>query len=167
MIVVAMGVSGCGKSSVGRMVAARLGWGFIEGDDLHPAANTAKMSAGTPLTDADRWPWLDRIVAEAAALDRAGTSVVVTCSALRRAYRDRLRQAGDDVRFVHLTGDTNLLRQRMESRTGHFMPPGLLESQLRTLERAGPGETIHEFDIAAEADDIAAEVIALLRENRL
>lgn len=166
MIVVAMGVCGCGKSSVGRMVAARLGWDFIEGDDLHPEANRAKMTAGTPLTDADRWPWLDRIAAEAAALDQAGKSAVVTCSALRKAYRDRLRQAGDNLRFVHLSGDGALIRQRMESRKGHFMPPGLLESQLRTLEPPLPEEAALVLDISAGVPEIAEEIIASLGNAR-
>lgn len=163
MIIVVMGVCGCGKSSVGRMVAARMGWAFIEGDDLHPEANRAKMTAGTPLTDDDRWPWLDRIAAEATALDRAGNSAVVTCSALRKVYRERLRQAGGGLRFALLSGDPALIRQRMESRKGHFMPPGLLESQLRTLEPPLPEEKVEVFDISAGILEIAEEIIASLQ----
>lgn len=162
MIAVVMGVCGCGKTSVGQVIAARLGWRFIEGDDLHSAESRARMATGTPLTDADRWPWLDRIGAEMRAVDQAGGSAVVACSALRRVYRDRLRRSGADVRFLHLTGETGLIRQRMQGRRGHFMPPGLLDSQLATLEPAQPGETLHEIDTAGTIDEIADAGVRLL-----
>ena len=150
MIVVVMGVCGSGKTTVGRELARAIGAAFIEGDDLHPAANRAKMSSGQPLTDADRWPWLDAIAAEARRMAQGGTDVVVSCSALRRTYRDRLRMAGGGVHFIHLTGTYELLARRMAARTGHFMPPGLLSSQLATLEDPEPDELVATLDIVAE-----------------
>jgi len=165
MIAIMMGVCGCGKSSVGKAIAKRMGWRFIEGDDLHTPANRAKMEAGTPLVDEDRWPWLDRIGAEMRAIDQAGGSAVVSCSALRRVYRDRLRCPGLDVRFIHLTGDPGLIRQRMSQRSDHYMPVALLDSQLAILEPAGPGETIHEFDITGRVDEIADAVLRILSDE--
>jgi gluconokinase len=150
MIVVVMGVCGSGKTTVGRDLARAIGAAFIEGDDLHPPSNRAKMSSGHPLTDADRWPWLDAIAAEAGQLAAARRDVVVSCSALRRAYRDRLRAAGPGVRFIHLTGSHELLADRMAGRTGHFMPPGLLASQLATLENPDPDERAAVLDIATD-----------------
>lgn len=138
-----MGVSGCGKSTYGAALAMASGAPFVEGDDLHGAANIAKMQAGIALTDDDRWPWLDRIAAAVnAALDE-GASVVATCSALRRAYRDRLRsEINGAVRFVLLDLPLDVLRRRMAERTGHFMPPHLLDSQLATLEWPGADEAV-------------------------
>ena len=162
MIVVVMGVCGSGKTSVGRLVAQRMDWIFIEGDDLHPEANRRRMAAATPLTDEDRWPWLDRIVAQMRRVDRDGGSMVVACSALRRIYRDRLRGCGADVRFLHLTGAPALLRARMELREGHFMPAGLLDSQLATLEPAGAGEVIQDLHIAEDVVTLAQSAIELL-----
>ena len=162
MIVVVMGVCGSGKTSVGRRIAERMDWAFIEGDDLHPEANRRKMAAGTPLTDEDRWPWLDRIVEEMRRADGEDRSAVVACSALRRAYRDRLRRGGADVRFLHLTGAPALLRVRMERRDGHFMPAGLLDSQLATLEPAGPAETLHALDIARDVETLVQTAVELL-----
>ncbi len=133
VIVVLMGVSGCGKTAVGQALAADLGWPFFDGDDFHPAANVAKMAAGTPLTDADRWPWLDRLAAEMAAMNARGADAVFACSALKQAYRDRFRRAGD-VRFVHLKGDYDTIAARMAARTHRYMPPTLLASQFATLE---------------------------------
>jgi carbohydrate kinase (thermoresistant glucokinase family) len=132
MIAVMMGVCGTGKTSVGQIVASRMGWIFIEGDDLHPAANREKMASGTPLTDDDRWPWLDRITDRMRALDQAGQSAVIACSALRQVYRDRLRRSGAQIIFLHLTGDANVIRQRMEGRTGHYMPPGFCRARPST-----------------------------------
>ena len=162
MIVVFMGVCGSGKTSVGRRVAERMGWTFIEGDDLHPAANRRKMAAGTPLTDGDRRPWLDRIAARMRRIDGEGRSMVVACSALRRIYRDRLRASGAEVRFLHLTGAPALLRSRMERREGHFMPAGLLDSQLATLEPAGAGEVIHDLHVAEDVETLARTAIELI-----
>ncbi len=135
-----MGVSGTGKTTVARLLASRLGWTFAEGDDFHPAANVAAMASGRALTDEDRWPWLGSIAAWMGSADAAGTSSVVTCSALRRVYRDVLRTAPGRVRFVHLTGPDALVASRMAARSDHFMPPTLLPSQLATLEPLGPDE---------------------------
>ena len=166
MIVVVMGVCGSGKTSVGRLIAERMDWTFVEGDDLHPEANLRKMAAGTPLTDEDRRPWLDRIAGEMRRAGREGRPMVVACSALRRIYRDRLRACGADVRFVHLIGAPALLRARMARREGHFMPPGLLDSQLATLEPAGPGEVIHELRIAEDVETLARTAIRWLGARR-
>lgn len=137
-VIVVMGVSGSGKSTVGGLLAERLGVPYAEADDFHPPANIAKMSAGHPLTDADRAPWLDAIadwIAERG--DRGG---VVSCSALRRRYRDRLRLAAPDLFFLHLDGPPELIAARLAARMRHFMPPGLLSSQFEALEPLGPGE---------------------------
>jgi gluconokinase len=133
VIVVVMGVSGSGKSVVGQALAADLGWPFFDGDDFHPAANVAKMAAGTPLTDADRWPWLDRLASDMGAIDGRGENAVLACSALRQAYRDRISRAGN-VRFVHLAGDHDTIAARLAARSHHYMPPTLLASQFATLE---------------------------------
>jgi gluconokinase len=134
VIVVLMGVTGSGKTTVGRLLAEQLGWTFVEGDDFHPPENVAKMRRGEPLTDADRMPWLRALRARIDQLAAAGRSAVVTCSALRQAYRDALARGRTEVRFVWLTAAPELLRDRLAHRTGHFMPPALLESQLETLE---------------------------------
>jgi gluconokinase len=139
VIVVLMGVSGCGKTAVGQALAADLGWPFLDGDDFHPASNVAKMAAGTPLTDADRWPWLDRLAAEMAAINARGADAVVACSALKESYRDRFARAGD-VRYVHLKGDHDTIAARLAGRSHRYMPPTLLASQFATLEE--PGEAI-------------------------
>jgi gluconokinase len=137
--IVIMGVSGCGKSSVGEALAARLSIPYRDGDDLHPPANVGKMRSGVPLTDDDRWPWLDR-VAQVLATE---APVIVGCSALRRAYRDRLRSgAGGPVQFIHLTGNREVIAARMAARTGHYMPPSLLDSQFAALEVPGPDEAL-------------------------
>lgn len=137
--VVVMGVSGSGKSTVGAALAAALHWRFIEGDDYHPAENVARMSSGTPLTDADRMPWLASLAAEIARADAAGTCSVTGCSALKRPYRDMLRQAAGRVRFVHIDGTREALAARLD-RPGHFFPGALLESQLAALEPLAPDE---------------------------
>lgn len=135
--VVIMGVAGCGKSSVGEALAARLSVPYRDGDDLHPAANVDKMRAGVPLTDEDRWPWLDRVARELAET----APVLIGCSALKRIYRDRIRQgAGGEVTFVHLVGSRDLIAGRMAQRTGHYMPLSLLDSQFAALEAPGPEE---------------------------
>ena len=140
--IIVMGVSGCGKSTVGRLLADRLGWPFIESDDYHSADDIQKMANGIPLTDEDRWPWLDRVATALLqpdpSLGKAGC--VVACSALRRAYRDRLRQQVPGLHFVFLEGEAELLAQRMAQREGHFMLLQLLSSQLATLEIPGPDE---------------------------
>lgn len=132
--IIVMGVSGCGKSTVGPLIAAKLGWPFEDGDAFHPAANVAKMSTGTPLTDDDRWPWLAAIAARVATARVQGSGVVIGCSALKRAYRDALRDGHRDVRFVHLAGTMDLIGTRQAARQGHFMPASLMASQFATLE---------------------------------
>jgi gluconokinase len=154
---VLMGVSGCGKSTVGGVLAGRLGWDLGEGDDLHPAANIDKMAAGHPLTDDDRWPWLARIrgwIDEHVAAGRPG---IITCSALKRSYRDVLREP--HVVFVHLHGTREQLVRRLASRQGHFMPVSLLDSQLADLEPPGADEQAVEIDISASAADQARTIL--------
>lgn len=161
--VVIMGVAGCGKSSVGEGLSARLGVPYRDGDDLHTPEAVEKMRAGIPLTDDDRWPWLDRV---AQAL-QSEAPLVIGCSALRRAYRDRIRAgAGGPVAFVHLTGGKDLIAARMAARQNHFMPPALLESQLATLEPPGPEETALTLDVAAAPGALVTEAAAwLLRQG--
>ncbi|MBN8890466.1 MAG: gluconokinase [Rhodospirillales bacterium] len=154
-----MGVSGCGKTTVARLIADARGWRFQEGDALHPAENVAKMSAGTPLTDADRWPWLHAIAGVIDAWRAAGVSGVVTCSALKRAYRDVLIGARADVRLVYLKGDKALIAGRMAARRGHFMPPALLDSQFATLEEPGGAERPVVVDITPPPQAIADAVL--------
>ena len=134
LAVVVMGVSGSGKSTVGAGIAEALGLHFVDGDGLHSPQSVAKMQAGTPLQDDDRWPWLDRIGACLADAERRPGGVVIACSALRRTYRDRIRRVAPDVRFVFLDGDAVLIHSRMAGRSGHYMPSSLLASQLQTLE---------------------------------
>ena len=165
MLVVVMGVCGSGKTSVGRRIAERMRWAFVEGDDLHTEANRRKMAAGMPLTDADRRPWLDRIAQEMRRAGGEDRSMVVACSALRRIHRDRLRGCGFDVRFLRLTGAPALIRARMERREGHFMPAGLLDSQLATLEPAGAGEVIRDLDVAQDVETLTRIAIELLGEQ--
>ncbi|MGH3564972.1 MAG: gluconokinase [Pseudonocardia sp.] len=137
---VVLGVSGVGKSSVAAELVARTGWEFVEGDDLHPEGNRRKMAAGHPLDDDDRRPWLHRVAAWIGELEAAGRSGVVTCSALKRSYRDLLRDGHPSVRFVHLLAPPELIAQRVTARQGHYMPPSLLDSQLATLEDLQPDE---------------------------
>lgn len=155
--IVVMGVSGCGKSSVGLALAEALGARFIDGDDLHPEANKAKMAAGIPLNDEDRWPWLD-LVGEAL----AQSNTVVACSALKRVYRERILAAAPGTFFVHLHGTRELLAQRMNARPNHFMPVSLLDSQLNTLELLGADEPGVMLDIALPIDQLVAAAKAAL-----
>src|SRR5712675_175831 len=131
---IVMGVSGSGKSTIADGLAERLRWTFEDGDRFHPASNVAKMSAGNPLTDEDRWPWLQAIADEIERVCKAGEHAVIACSALKRAYRNVLLRGRDDVRFVFLNGTQQLIAQRLSLRKDHFMPPGLLDSQFKTLE---------------------------------
>jgi len=159
--VVVMGVSGCGKSTVGAAVAEALGTTLIEGDALHPAENIAKMAAGTPLTDADRAPWLDAVADAMKHLAADDAIPVAACSALKRAYRDRLRaRSGLDILFVHLVGSRDALVARMKRRTGHFMPAALLDDQLATLEPPQPDEWSLTVDMDMAPDRIAATAAA-------
>ncbi|QCB95101.1 gluconokinase [Cellulomonas shaoxiangyii] len=158
-----MGVSGTGKSSVGRGLAARLDRTFVEGDDLHPAANVAKMSSGTALTDEDRWPWLEAVRDAMTAHARAGRSTVTACSALRRVYRATLTQAQGRVRFVLLDVPPELLRERVARRTGHWMPPSLLDSQLAVLEALQTDEDGVTVHVRGDVDATVTEALRLLR----
>jgi carbohydrate kinase (thermoresistant glucokinase family) len=161
-ILVMMGVSGSGKSTVAKILAARLGWPFEEGDDLHPQSNIAKMKAGTPLTDADRLPWLARV---AAWIDRQRGSRqpgIITCSALKRSYRQIIIGDRPEVRLVYLRGSRNVLAARLAQRRGHFMPASLLDSQLDTLEEPGPDENPLTVDIDSPVDAVADEIIRRL-----
>jgi gluconokinase len=164
-IAVVMGVSGSGKTTIAAGVAEWLGWILLEGDSFHPPANIAKMKAGTPLTDDDRWPWLRAIAARADELAAAGHSCVVACSALKRAYRDTLVGNRPDAVLVYLRGSKDLIAGRMAARKGHFMPPGLLDSQFATLEEPGPDENPVIAEIGRDADATIAGVVRQLRER--
>ncbi|MGO6995922.1 gluconokinase [Rhizobium leguminosarum] len=157
LAVVVMGVSGCGKSSVGGHLAARNGVPFLEGDQLHPAQNVEKMAQGIPLTDDDRLPWLDRIGEEIRTAQKVSQGLVISCSALKRSYRDRLSQAADGhLAFVFLEGSRDLLLSRMQARQGHFMPATLLDSQLQTLEPPTGEANVVTVAIDNALDDIVA-----------
>ncbi|OAH15698.1 gluconokinase [Streptomyces jeddahensis] len=160
-VVVVMGVAGTGKTTIGPLLAARLGVPYAEGDDFHPESNIAKMSAGTPLTDDDRWPWLDAIGAWAHSRD--GLGGVASSSALKRSYRDRLRAAAPGIVFVHLTGDRELIEDRMSHREGHFMPTALLDSQFATLEPLEPDEAGVAVDVSGSPDEITDRAVEALR----
>ena len=159
-VLVVMGVSGCGKSTVAGIVAGRLGWDLEEGDGLHPQANVDKMSAGIPLTDEDRWPWLDLVADWIREHTDSATPGVITCSALKRRYRDRL--AGDHVIFVHLAGTKEIIGRRLSARTDHFMPAGLLDSQMAALEPLEPDENALVVDIGPHPTELATEIIERL-----
>jgi gluconokinase len=161
MIVVLMGVCGCGKSTIGPALAAELDWPFLDADTLHPQANVVKMAGGIPLTDEDRWPWFDRVVAEMRWHAAAGRHLLVACSALKQVYRDRLASGGS-VRFVYLKGDAKTIGPRLAGRTGHFMPPSLLESQFATLEE--PVDAIV-IDIVQPVGAQVAAITRALREE--
>ena len=157
-----MGVSGCGKSTVGALLAQRLGAEFIEGDSLHPPSNVAKMAAGTPLTDADREGWLQTIAAQLGAAHAADRSLVVSCSALKRAYRDTLRARAPDLRFIYLKGDFDLLGARIAARSGHYMPASLLASQFAALQEPAEDEHAMTLDCRLEPEALAAQAFAAL-----
>jgi len=161
--IVVMGVSGAGKSTVGRLLAAQLDCPFRDADSFHPKANIEKMASGHPLTDEDRWPWLQAIAAWIAEHRAAGTTCVVTCSALKRAYRDIVtNKQSADVRLVYLKGDFDLIEARLTARIGHFMPPGLLRSQFDVLEEPRVDEHAIAVSIDATPDEVAAKVIQQL-----
>ncbi|MFI1355475.1 gluconokinase [Streptomyces sp. NPDC020898] len=159
-VIVVMGVAGTGKTTIGPLLAARLGVPYAEGDDFHPPANIHKMTAGTPLTDDDRWPWLDAIGEWAHG--RAGLGGVVSCSALKRSYRDRLRAAAPGVVFVHLTGDRALIEDRMAHRQGHFMPTALLDSQFATLQPLAADEGGVAVNVSGTPEEISTRATAAL-----
>ena len=164
MIVVVMGVSGSGKTTVAKLLAETLGWQFQEGDTLHPPENVEKMSAGIPLTDADRLPWLRKIAETIDDWRSRGESGVITCSALKRSYRNIITGDRPDVRLVYLKGSPDLIRQRMAQRHGHFMPPALLDSQFSTLEEPSPDENPIVVDISGQPEEIAREIACRLRK---
>jgi gluconokinase len=159
---VVMGVSGTGKTTVATGLAHRLGWVFAEGDDFHAAANVAKMHAGMPLTDDDRWPWLRRLASWIGEREAAGENAILTCSALKRAYRDVLVAGHPSVCFVHVTASTETIRRRLEHRRGHYMPASLLDSQLAALEPLQPDEPGFTLSGDGERDEVVAAVIARL-----
>ncbi|MEW2620470.1 gluconokinase [Streptomyces sp. NPDC048106] len=164
--VVVVGVSGVGKTTVARLLAGRLGVPFAEADDFHSPESVAKMSAGVPLTDADRQTWLESIGRWLRERDQAGTGGVVPCSALRRRYRDTLRAACPDAFFVHLTARHDEVGRRMSERSGHFMPRVLLESQEATLEPLGPDERGGAVDAGPAPEVVVEAVLELMAEGR-
>jgi gluconokinase len=159
---VVMGVSGSGKSTIADKLAERLGWTYEDGDKFHPASNVAKMSAGHPLTDEDRWPWLQAIAGEIDRVCKAGQHVVIACSALKRAYRDILVHGRDDVRIVYLKGTPKLIADRLAQRKDHFMPPGLLASQFKTLEPPDASENPVTVSIDASVETIVGDIVRQL-----
>ena len=165
-IAIVMGVSGSGKTTVAAGVARQDGWILLEGDSFHPPANVAKMKAGTPLTDADRWPWLRAIAARADELRAAGQSAAVACSALKRAYRDVLIGTRPDTVLVYLRGSKSLIAERIKARRGHFMPPALLDSQFATLEEPGPDENPVIVDVGGTPEDEIADAVRQLNARK-
>ena len=160
-VLVVMGVAGSGKSTVGRLLAERLGLTFEEGDDLHPPANVDKMQAGIPLTDGDRWPWLDRVARWVDARVRVGEGGVIACSALKRTYRDRIAPHGGVV-FVHLVVDRATLADRLVGRAGHYMPSSLLASQLEALEEPGRDEPALSVAATAPEEAVVEQIVEQL-----
>jgi gluconokinase len=160
---IVMGVSGSGKSTVADALGRRLGWRFEDGDRFHPASNVAKMSAGQSLSDEDRWPWLNAIADEIERTCNAGEHVIIACSALKHAYRDILLRGRSDVRFVFLKGTQELIAGRLARRKGHFMPPGLLASQFRTLEPPDGSEHVVTVSIDASVEAIVDDILRQLK----
>jgi gluconokinase len=157
---IVMGVSGSGKSTIAEKLAQRLSWTYEDGDRFHPAGNVAKMSAGHPLTDEDRWPWLQAIANEIDRVCKSGEHAVIACSALKRSYRDVLVHGRSDVRIVYLNGTQELIAGRLARRKGHFMPPGLLASQFKTLEPPGMDENPVTVSIDASVEEIVDDTIS-------
>jgi gluconokinase len=160
---VVMGVSGSGKSAIGEKLAERLGWSYEDGDKFHPASNVAKMSAGQPLTDEDRWPWLRAIAGEIERICAAGGHAVIACSALKHAYRDILVHGRSDVRIIYLDGTQDLIASRLALRKDHFMPPGLLASQFKTLEPPDASENPVTVSIDGSVETIVDDIVRQLR----
>jgi gluconokinase len=160
-MIIIFGVSGAGKTTVGKLLARQLGWQFLEADDFHPAANIEKMRSGRPLTDEDRWPWLDCLREQIKRLLATGENAVLACSALKRAYRDRLR-VSDEVKFVFLRGDYALVEKQLHSRRGHFMNAALLQSQFDDLEEPQTDEHALTVALGRASEDIVEEIEAKL-----
>jgi gluconokinase len=163
---VVMGVSGSGKSTVARALVDLLGWPFAEGDDFHPSANVERMRAGTALTDEDRWPWLADLARWIGEQESAGRSAIVTCSALKRIYRETLRRGHPSVWFVHVTASRDGLQHRLEARRGHYLPAALLASQLETLEPLAADEPGATISGEGSPDEVASRVLDALRHAR-
>ena len=162
MIVIVFGVSGAGKTTIGKLLAEQLGWQFYEADDFHPRANIEKMRSGRPLTDEDRWPWLERLREQITRSITAKDNAVLACSALKRAYRDRLR-VSDDVTFVFLRGDYALIAEQLRHRRGHFMNPELLRSQFADLEQAEPDEDVLTTELGRTPQELVEDIKTKLR----
>ncbi|AQS83952.1 MAG: gluconokinase [Acetobacter aceti] len=160
--IVVMGVSGCGKSTVAALLAGRLGWEFVEGDALHPAANVEKMRLGIPLDDTDRAPWLQEVARTIRDWRVASKTGIIACSALRRCYREVIVGGADDVRFIYLRGKSPLIAERLAARQGHYMPASLLESQFATLEEPDPDEPVITIDTGASTGELVTEVLSTL-----
>jgi gluconokinase len=160
--IIVFGVSGAGKTTVGRLLAERLGWAFLDADDLHPAANVAKMQRGVPLDDADRWPWLDAVGVWIDARAGEGRASVTACSALKRAYRDRLREGRPQTRFVFLAGSEAEIAARLERRTGHYWPASLLPTQFAALEPPTPDEGAIVVDVGPPPAALVETIIGEL-----
>ena len=164
--IIVMGVSGCGKTAIGTRLANKLGLEFIDTDKFHPPANIIKMQSGIPLTDEDRWPWLSLIAQAVRSRDAKAPPVVVACSALKEVYREFLRtQIGAPLRFIHLHGTKQLITKRLKSRSKHFMPSKLLDSQFATLESPGANENVTPINIDKSIDDILNEALAVLKRT--
>lgn len=159
-ILILMGVSGCGKSTIARLLADELGWPLLEGDEFHSLANIAKMRGGVPLSDTDRLPWLDAIAGHLAQWRGAGGAGIVTCSALKRRYRARLVAECKDAWFVYLKGSPDLIRSRLVKRLGHFMPVNLLDSQFAALEEPESGERAITISVAGTPPEIAGDIVS-------
>jgi gluconokinase len=165
VIIIIFGVSGAGKTTVGKLLARQLGWRFIEADDFHPEANVEKMRSGHPLTDEDRWPWLERLQQQIEQLLSARENAVLACSALKRAYRDRLH-VNDEVKFVFLRGNYALIEKELRSRHGHFMDANLLQSQFDDLEEPQPDENVLTIELGGTPKEIVEEIEAKLHLAR-
>ena len=165
MIIIIFGVSGAGKTTVGKLLAREIGWRFIEADDFHPTANIEKMRSGRPLTDGDRWPWLERLQQQIEQLLSARENAVLACSALKRAYRDRLH-VNDEVKFVFLRGNYALVEKQLRSRHGHFMDANLLQSQFDDLEEPQPDENVLTIELGGTPKEIVEEIEAKLHLAR-
>ena len=162
MIVILMGVSGVGKTTIGQILSGKLGWPLFDADEFHSAANIEKMRNGIPLEDADRWPWLDRMNAMLKDREGRGESVLLACSALKQAYRDRLTKGTAELRWIYLKGQFDLIQARLEARKGHYMKAGLLESQFAALEE--PGDALN-VDIDDTPDAIADSILRRLQAS--